>query len=163
MFSGVGIACRLIQAQKKGREGRGREFEFFGDCHARVAWISRHHQHQQPLAVGGGGGCRGTTDVLMIFLQPSLSSASLRVLARGSSVHSLMLSCQHFFFFFWSASSPPARYCALHDGVCKSCCSCNMSIPSQFPGLDYREEVIVWSNGRPDSVPDVFVCDSVSE
>ena len=43
------------------------------------------------------GGCRGTTDVLMIFLQPSLSSASLRVLARGSSVHSLMLSCQHFF------------------------------------------------------------------
>ena len=47
--------------------------------------------------VGGGGGCRGTTDVLMIFLQQSLSSASLRVLARGSSVHSLMLSCQHFF------------------------------------------------------------------
>ena len=60
------------------------------------------HQHQQPLAVGGGGGggrggCRGTTDVLMIFLQPSLSSASLGVLARGSSVHSLMSSCQHFF------------------------------------------------------------------
>ena len=44
-----------------------------------------------------GGGCSGTTDVLMIFLQPSLSSDSLRVLARGSSVHSLMLSCQHFF------------------------------------------------------------------
>ena len=38
-----------------------------------------------------------------------------------------------------------------------------MSIPSQFPGLDYREEVIVWSNGRPDSVPGVFVCDSVSD
>ena len=57
----------------------------------------------------------------------------------------------------------PAWYCALHDGVCKSCCSCNMSIPSQFPGLDYREEVIVWSSGRPDSVPDVFVCDSVSK
>ena len=57
------------------------------------------HQIQQPLAAGGGGGeggCRGTTDVLMIFLQPSLSSASLRVFARGSSVHSLMLSCQHF-------------------------------------------------------------------
>ena len=51
----------------------------------------------QPLRGGGGVGCRGTTDVLMIFLQPSLSSASLRVLARGSSVHSLMLSCQHFF------------------------------------------------------------------
>ena len=33
----------------------------------------------------------------LVFLQPSLSSASLRVLARGSSVHSLMLSCQHFF------------------------------------------------------------------
>ena len=46
----------------------------------------------QPL-----GGCRGTTDVLMIFLQPSLTFARLRVLARGSSVHSLMLSCQHFF------------------------------------------------------------------
>ena len=43
------------------------------------------------------GGCRGTTDVLMIFLQPSLSSAGLRVLARGSSVLSLMLLCQHFF------------------------------------------------------------------
>ena len=59
------------------------------------------HQHQQLLGGGGGGkgggGCRGTTDVLMIFLQPSLSSASLRILARGSSVHSLMLSCQHFF------------------------------------------------------------------
>ena len=41
------------------------------------------------------GSC--TTDVLMIFLRPSLSSASLRVLARGSSVHSSMLSCQHFF------------------------------------------------------------------
>ena len=27
-----------------------------------------------------------------------------------------------------------------------------MSIPSQFPGLDYREEVIVWYNGRLDSV-----------
>ena len=55
--------------------------------------------NQLPLAVwgGGGGGCRGTTDVVMIFLQPSLSSASLRVLARGSSVHSLVLSCQHFF------------------------------------------------------------------
>ena len=47
--------------------------------------------------VGEGGGCRGTTVVLMIFLQPSLFFASLRVLARGSSVHSLMLSCQHFF------------------------------------------------------------------
>ena len=35
--------------------------------------------------------------VLMIFLQPSLSSASLKVLASGTSVHSLMLSCQHFF------------------------------------------------------------------
>ena len=65
--------------------------------------FENHHQHRQPLAAGGGGGggrrggCRGTTDVLMIFLQPSLSSASLRVLATGSSVHSLMLSCQHFF------------------------------------------------------------------
>ena len=47
-------------------------------------------------ALSRWGGCRGTTDVLMIFLQPSLSYASLRVLARGSSVHSLMLSCQHF-------------------------------------------------------------------
>ena len=36
----------------EGGEGGG-EFEFFGDCHALVAWISRHHQHQQPLAVGG--------------------------------------------------------------------------------------------------------------
>ena len=46
---------------------------------------------------GGGGGYRGATHVLMIFPQPSLSSASLRVLARGSSIYSLMLSCQHFF------------------------------------------------------------------
>ena len=43
------------------------------------------------------GDCWGTTAVLTIFLQPSLSSASLRVLARGSSVHSLMSSSQRFF------------------------------------------------------------------
>ena len=37
-----------------------------------------------------------------------------------------------------------------------------MSVPSQFPGLDYGE-VIVWSNSCPDPVPDFFVLDSVSE
>ena len=45
----------------------------------------------------GGGGLRGTAYVLTILLQPSLPSASLRVLARSSSVHSLMLSSQRFF------------------------------------------------------------------
>ena len=45
----------------------------------------------------GEGGCRGTTDVLTTFLQPSLSSASPRVLVRGSSLHSLMLYSQRFF------------------------------------------------------------------
>ena len=63
-------------------------------CTSQTDLLNHHQQHQQPLAVGG---CRGATDVLMIFLQPSLSSTGLRVLARGSSVHSLMLSCQHFF------------------------------------------------------------------
>ena len=37
------------------------------------------------------------------------------------------------------------------------------SVPSQFPGLGYGEEVIVWSNSCPDPVPDFFVLDSVSE
>ena len=86
----------------------------------------------------GGEWGRGEKDILMNFLQPSLSSASLRVLARGSSVHSLMLSCQHFLGLHRLLQPD---HCALHDGVCKSCCSCNMSIPSQFRGLDY---VVHW-------------------
>ena len=44
-----------------------------------------------------------------------------------------------------------------------SCWSFNVSVPSLFPGLDYGEEVIVWSNSCPDPVPDFFVRDSVSE
>ena len=69
----------------------------YGRSQAGSSASSAAHSREGGGGGGRGGGCRGTTDVLMIFFQPSLSSASLRVLARGSSVHSLMLSCQHFF------------------------------------------------------------------
>ena len=38
-----------------------------------------------------------------------------------------------------------------------------MSVPSQFPGLDYGEKVIVWSNTCPEPVPYFFIRDSVPE
>ena len=96
----------------------------------------------------------------MIFLQPSLSSASLRVLARGSSVHSLMLSCQHFFGLprlLPPGTVPCMMVFASH--VARVTCPYHLS----FLVLTIERRSSCGSNGRPDSVPDVFVCDSVSE
>ena len=63
---------------------------------------------------------------------------------------------------FLSASLSASLDCALQNDFSKACRSGDVAIPSQLPGFDYSEEIIMGANGLRDLMADFFICDMLS-